>query len=57
MENNRLARNQVSDRKAFDPNAFYAEHHNEMNMGNEILSGNFYCLKCNNILKNLCRPS
>jgi len=33
-----LARNQVSDRKAFDPNAFYAEHHNEMNMGSEILS-------------------
>jgi ribosomal protein S18 len=33
-----LARNQVSDRKAFDPNAFYAEHHNEINMGNEILA-------------------
>ena len=39
-EYNSLARNQVSDRKAFDPNAFYAEHHNEMNMGSEILAGN-----------------
>jgi len=34
-----MARNQIQDRQAFDPDAFFAQHHNEVNMSKEILAG------------------
>ena len=36
----RLAKNLVHDRQEFDPNTYFAEHHNKVNMENdEAMSG------------------